>query len=195
MCPAVPLKSVISAAPCPRVPAIRPLCPRPLLSPTPSGKLCVSQDCWLISPDPFLLFFWFRVRYLSTPLVSHNTQAIMWECWASWVEVRHHLQPAGSGGLAGMCSFAWGQLRSGLIRGKKVKELVAQLCPILCDPVDCYLPGSSIHGIFQTRIFGAGCHFLLQGIFPTQGSNPGLPHCRKTSRKNPGQFQQSSEYI
>ena len=25
-----------------------------------------------------------------------------------------------------------------------------------------------------------GCHFFLQGIFPTQGSNPGLPHCRQT---------------
>ena len=25
-----------------------------------------------------------------------------------------------------------------------------------------------------------GCHFLLQGIFPTQESNPGLPHCRQT---------------
>ena len=24
---------------------------------------------------------------------------------------------------------------------------------------------------------GVGCHFLLQGIFPTQGLNPGLPHC------------------
>ena len=24
------------------------------------------------------------------------------------------------------------------------------------------------------------CHFLLQGIFPTQGSNPGLQHCRQT---------------
>ena len=26
---------------------------------------------------------------------------------------------------------------------------------------------------------GVGCHFLLQEIFPTQGSNPGLPHCRQ----------------
>ena len=26
---------------------------------------------------------------------------------------------------------------------------------------------------------GIGCLFLLQGIFPTQGSNPGLPHCRR----------------
>ena len=25
-----------------------------------------------------------------------------------------------------------------------------------------------------------GCHFLLQGIFPTRGSNPGLLHCRQT---------------
>ena len=27
---------------------------------------------------------------------------------------------------------------------------------------------------------GVGCHFLLQGIFPTQGSNPSLLHCRQT---------------
>ena len=27
---------------------------------------------------------------------------------------------------------------------------------------------------------GVGCHFLLQGIFPTQGSNPGLLHCRQS---------------
>ena len=30
--------------------------------------------------------------------------------------------------------------------------LVALLCPTLCDPMDCSLQGSSIHGIFQTRI-------------------------------------------
>ena len=29
---------------------------------------------------------------------------------------------------------------------------VAQLCLTLCDPMDCSLPGSSIHGIFQARI-------------------------------------------
>ena len=28
----------------------------------------------------------------------------------------------------------------------------AQLCPILRDPMDCSLPGSSVHGIFQARI-------------------------------------------
>ena len=33
---------------------------------------------------------------------------------------------------------------------------------------------------FLDKSTGVGCHFLLQGIFPTQGSNPGLPHCRQT---------------
>ena len=32
---------------------------------------------------------------------------------------------------------------------------------------------------FSGKNTGVGCHFLLQGIFPTQRSNPGLPHCRR----------------
>ena len=34
--------------------------------------------------------------------------------------------------------------------------------------------GSSVHGIFPGKNTGIGCHFLFQGIFPTQGSNPHL---------------------
>ena len=34
----------------------------------------------------------------------------------------------------------------------KVKALVTQLCPILCYPMDCYLLGSSVHGLLQARI-------------------------------------------
>ena len=56
--------------------------------------------------------------------------------------------------------------------------LVTQLCPSLCDPTDCSLPGSSIHGDCPGKSTGVGCHALLQGIFPTQGPNPGLTHCR-----------------
>ena len=33
---------------------------------------------------------------------------------------------------------------------------------------------------FQGKSTGVGCYFLLQGIFPTQGWNPGLSHCRQT---------------
>ena len=57
---------------------------------------------------------------------------------------------------------------------------VAQSCLTLCDPIDCSLPGSSVHGILPGNSTEVGCHFLLQGIFLTQGSNPGLPHCRQT---------------
>ena len=45
--------------------------------------------------------------------------------------------------------------------------------------MDCSLPGSSLHGDSPGKNTGAGCHTLLQGIFPTQGSNPGLLHCRQ----------------
>ena len=45
-----------------------------------------------------------------------------------------------------------------LLQYKKVKSEseVAQLCPTLSDPMDCSLPGSSIHGIFQARVLGWG---------------------------------------
>ena len=56
-------------------------------------------------------------------------------------------------------------------------------CPVVSD-------SSRPHGLQPTRLLhpwdfpgkstGVGCHFLLQRIFPTQGSNPGLPHYRQT---------------
>ena len=95
--------------------------------------------------------------------------------------------------------------------------LVIRSCPTLCHPMDCRLPGSSVHGDspWNTPVFlpcpplaylpnlgikprspslqvdsspseppgkskntGVGSLSLLQGIFPTQGSNWGLLHCR-----------------
>ena len=60
----------------------------------------------------------------------------------------------------------------------KVKVLVAQSCQTLCNSMDCSPPGSFVHGILGKNT-GAGCHALRQEIFPTQGSNLGLPHCRQ----------------
>ena len=54
--------------------------------------------------------------------------------------------------------------------------LVAQSRLHLCDPMDCSPPGSSVRGDSLSKNIGIGCHALLQGIFPTQGSNPGVPH-------------------
>ena len=62
----------------------------------------------------------------------------------------------------------------------KSESEVAQLCPTLWDPMDCSLSGSSAHGIFPGKSAGVDCHFLLQGIFPTQELNPDLLHCRQT---------------
>ena len=47
-------------------------------------------------------------------------------------------------------------------------------------PMDCSLPGSPGPWDFPGKNTGVGCHFLLQGIFPTQISNLGPPHCRQT---------------
>ena len=51
---------------------------------------------------------------------------------------------------------------------------VAQLCPALWDPIDY-----TVHGILQARILDWVAFPSLQGIFPTQGWNPSLLHCRK----------------
>ena len=56
--------------------------------------------------------------------------------------------------------------------------LVAQLCVTLCDPMDCSLPGSSVHGNSLGKNTGVGSHALLHGIIPTQVSNTGLLHFR-----------------
>ena len=50
---------------------------------------------------------------------------------------------------------------------------------MLCNPMDYSLPGSSIHGILQARVLEWVAIPLLQGIFLTQGSKPGLPHCKR----------------
>ena len=56
--------------------------------------------------------------------------------------------------------------------------IVAQSCPTLCDPMDCSLPGSSLHGILQARVLEwVAISFSRGSSQPrdrTQGSNPGI---------------------
>ena len=52
--------------------------------------------------------------------------------------------------------------------------LVTQLGMTLCDSMDYSPPGSSVHGDSPGKNTRVGCHALLQGIFPTPGSNPCL---------------------
>ena len=61
-----------------------------------------------------------------------------------------------------------------VLRMREGKVEVAHSCPTLLDPMDSpwNSPGQNAR---------VGSLFLLQGIFPTQGSNPVLPHCRADS--------------
>ena len=181
------------------------------------------------------------------PGKSHGWRSLVgcgpWGCWGSDMTERLHfhfsLSCIGEGnGNPLRCSClenprdggAWWAAVSGVAHSWTwLKQLssssssivyceVTQSCPTLCDPVDCSLPGFSVHGILQARILewvtisfsrgsswprdrtrvscigvrhfnlwatreaqntGVGSLALLQGIFPTQGSNPGLPHCRQ----------------
>ena len=64
------------------------------------------------------------------------------------------------------CSRLWEQK-------VKVTQLCLTLRPHGLQPARLLCPWD-----FPGKITGVGCHALLQGIFPTQGLNPGLPHCR-----------------
>ena len=58
----------------------------------------------------------------------------------------------------------------------KSESEVAQSCPTLSNPMDCGLPGSSIHGIFQARVLEWGaiafsnysCYIFQKGLVVAQ---------------------------
>ena len=89
------------------------------------------------------------------------------------------------------CSRAEVDLQGHLQKSQDRQEKHQQICrcAVLCllshsvvsdslHPMNCSLPGSSVHGDSPGKNIGVDCHALLQGILPSQGSNPGIPHCR-----------------
>ena len=102
--------------------------------------------------------------------------------WAARVDVISpvHMPPPS------LCSFHYSvQFCSLLCEGGRSCDLWSNTGPPhtcyllshvqLCDPMDCNLcPWDSLG-----KNTGVGCHCLLQGIFPSQGLNLGLPHCRQ----------------
>ena len=63
-----------------------------------------------------------------------------------------------------------------LLKNQKLKAEteVTQSCPTLCDPMDCNLQGSSIHGIFQARVL-EWVAFPSPGDLPDPGIEPRSP--------------------
>ena len=92
---------------------------------------------------------------------------LLWLCFA----MGHH------GGDTELEGRQWIQ-RLKLEKGRYENE-VTQSCPTLCDPMDCSLPGSSAMG-FSRQEYWSGVPFPSAEDLPTQGSNPGLLHCRQT---------------
>ena len=60
-----------------------------------------------------------------------------------------------------------------------VTKLVSQSCPTLCNPMDYIACQAPLSMEFSRQNTGVGCHSLPQGIFLTQGLNPGLLRCRQ----------------
>ena len=115
---------------------------------------------------------------LKSVLQHHSSKAsILWSSAFFMVQLSHPYMTTGKTTALTRWNFAGSNryISDMLI---PVLCLVAQLCPIHGNPMDCSSPGSSVHGDSPGKNTGVGCHALLQGIFPTQGSNPGLPHCR-----------------
>ena len=67
----------------------------------------------------------------------------------------------------------WGNITV-LAKRECVRAKLLQLCPALCDPMDCSLPGSSVHGISQARIL-EWVAFPSPGDLPRPGVEPRSP--------------------
>ena len=114
-----------------------------------------------------LLFLWSWVSHPPCVNVCTNLEAL-------WIPYYWYFVDASSHVCVHVCVCVWS---------------VAHSCPALCNPMDCSLPGSSVHGIFQTRILewvaisSRGSSLprgqtvspaLTSGFFTTEP--PGKPH-------------------
>ena len=95
----------------------------------------------------------FRVKTLIfiKELKNHNKEVTtipLWPNWAKWKVTTHVVYMKSA--------------------------LVTQPCSVLCDPMACSPPDSSVHGGSTGKNTGVGSHSLRQGMFQTQGSNPCL---------------------
>ena len=122
---------------------------------------------------------WSKGYGKNTALCLTDWESLLRErAWLAQVDEDCRLQEGGGTEAASQSALANFRAVLCLVAWKKVK---VKSYPTLCDPMDCSPPDSSVHGESPGKNTGVACHALLQGIFPTQGSNPGLPHCTADS--------------
>ena len=147
----------LSGAP---MPLIRPPNPRPAHSNWPIDHHVVPiQPCWMAEGQGL-------IPHLASRNLSENV-AVLSTC-GTWFCGNRSKR---AGDAVSLQRLTWRREQwwwEGA--GFTLKVKVAQSCPTLCDPMDCpwNSPGQNA---------GVGSLSLLQGIFPTQRLNPGLPHC------------------
>ena len=99
-------------------------------------------------------------------------------CWIVLSQCLEGLIPCGHSGLITSSESPslsiFSKVGSSWSFSIRSKVKVAQLCPTLCSPLLYISPWKS-----AGQDTGVGSLSLLQGIFPTQGSIPGLPHCKQ----------------
>ena len=79
---------------------------------------------------------------------------------------------------------------------KKINKYIAQLCPNLCNPMDCSMPGSSVHG-FPRQEYWSGLPFPSPGDLPDPGLNLSLLLGRRvffTTWEDPNNYITSVNY-
>ena len=70
------------------------------------------------------------------------------------------------------CSTSYQQIPARMHQWKKVKALVTQSCPTLCNSMDCSPPGSSVHGILQARILEWAAILFSRRSSPPRDQTP-----------------------
>ena len=113
----------------------------------------------------FHVYFIFRVIFQSLHVANgcfHQTLKMEMLCWMVPEQPDFILNDP------------FGQLGSSSVPALVCACSIGQLCPTLCDPMDCSPPGLSVHGILQARILEWVAISFSREIFPTQRLKLGL---------------------
>ena len=128
------------------------------------------QDCCpcITLHIPLFLYVQLGVEEMAT-----HSSILAWKI--PWMEEPGRLQSTGSQrvGQDWVTELNWTE------RERKVKVKLLSHVQLFAIPRTIAYQASPSMGFFQATVREC-CHVLLQGIFPTQGSNLGLPHCRQT---------------
>ena len=106
---------------------------------------------------------------------AHPTHTLFPQCSGSQSVVLRLTGSAPSENSLDIQRFLYLETKSGAYIIKHIYQRFwptsLHLCPTLCNPIDCSLPGSSVHGVFQARVW-SGLLFPSPGDLPSSGIKP-----------------------